>query len=264
VASAARGLPCFGIDNFSQFDPGGTNKAVVLSRRELTGATNAQVLDLDYEIALGRFGELSGGRKIGLLFIDGPHDYRSQLLCILLALPWLTERAVIVIDDCNYEHVRLATRDALFVVPGLQLLFEAYTPEHPLFASPTRRESAQNGWWNGIHVLARLPGVTSPSPVPETGGAVARSVRDHIIHAHGVADFAVPLCDHAYDLAVHPSMAKLKSFVQMLRRIRVYAREARAIRSGNTRSAALPPAVRHGGRLNGAGAGATESDSRPH
>ena len=89
------------------------------------------LIERDYEDALEALGNHIGDTKIGLYFVDGPHDYRSQLMCLLLATPFLSESAVIVVDDCNYPWVRLANRDFLISNPSFKLIFEAYTECHP-------------------------------------------------------------------------------------------------------------------------------------
>jgi hypothetical protein len=44
----------------------------------------------------------------GVYFYDGSHDYRSQLLGLLLAVPLLARRALLVLDDGNWPAVRQA------------------------------------------------------------------------------------------------------------------------------------------------------------
>ncbi|MBK7410887.1 MAG: class I SAM-dependent methyltransferase [Saprospirales bacterium] len=49
----------------------------------------ATVINQDYEDALENLKTHIGEKKVGLFFIDGPHDYRSQLMCLLLIQPFL-------------------------------------------------------------------------------------------------------------------------------------------------------------------------------
>ena len=239
VASMVPTLQCYGIDNFSQFDPKGENKNMVLERQQILQCRNVEILDLDYEDALIRFGELSGGRKIGLLFVDGPHDYRSQLMCVLLALPFLADWAVIVIDDCNYEHVRLSTRDLLCMLPEFRMVFEAYTPTHPSHMDSVTIQAARDGWWNGIHVLVREKGAQQVSPLPSVGSAKQRSLLEHKLQPHAVADISLELADQAYDLARGVSAKKLWSAIQLLRRIRKHVNKPEIFRYQNMASANL-------------------------
>ena len=142
TAHANPQIPCFGIDNFSQFDAEGRNHALVRERARRLGVTNARIVDADFEDALRRAEQWLDGRAIGVYFVDGPHDYRSQIVCLLQAKRLLAEGAVIVVDDSNYEHVRRANADFLASHDDFALLFEAYTPCHPANMDEAAREVA--------------------------------------------------------------------------------------------------------------------------
>lgn len=143
----------YGIDNFSQFDPEKKNYNLIKEHCLRLGIGNANLLNNDLEIALKNLPDFLNGKKIGLYFVDGPHDYRSQLLCLLLARPYLSDNAVIVIDDCNYRHVRQANDDFLSVYPAYKLALEKYTVCHPHNMSADEKQEAMDGWWDGINVL---------------------------------------------------------------------------------------------------------------
>ena len=121
----------FGIDNFAFFDPENKNKGIVEERIKKLGLTNVSLINKDYEDALESLEDYIGDKKIGIYFIDGPHDYRSQLVCLLLAKPYLADNAVILIDDSNYRHVRQANRDFLISHPEFKLVYEAYRCSSP-------------------------------------------------------------------------------------------------------------------------------------
>ena len=115
--------------------------------------------------------------------MDGPHDYRSQLICLQLARRYLSESAAIIVDDCNYPHVRLANRDFLVANPEYKLLFEAYTDRHPLNMSGEDWQQARRGWWNGINVTVRdLDAVLSPM-YPPTERDRTLHVNEHAVHS---------------------------------------------------------------------------------
>ena len=183
VAAANPDVSAFGIDNFAFFDPENRNKSLVLERKEKAGADNVELLDLDYEDALEQFAERAGGRKIGMFFIDGPHDYRSQLMCLMLAKPLLADDAVIVIDDCNYAHVRQANRDFLATHPSFKLLYENYTPKHPQNMSEAEQAEARRGWWDEVNIIACDPGDELPYMEPATLRSRQLYENDHEIHA---------------------------------------------------------------------------------
>jgi len=173
----------FGIDNFAFFDPSRENQSVVEGHIERLGLRNAQLLNLDYEDALQSLGSHIGSDLVDCYFVDGPHDYRSQIMCLLLARPHLHEDAVVVIDDCNYEHVRQATADFLAAFPDFKLVFEAYTECHPNNMTPDERSRAEAGWWNGVHVLARDDDDVLPAVMPPTRRDRSRYLDEHTRHA---------------------------------------------------------------------------------
>jgi hypothetical protein len=131
----------YAVDNFSLFDPSGTNQATL--RRNLAH----HGVDRQVEFHAKDFQEFfldlrQSVPRVGVYFYDGPHDYRSQLLGLLLATPLLADRAVIVVDDRNFTAVKQATVDFAAVRGEAKILFELPTPGngHPSF-------------WNGLFVL---------------------------------------------------------------------------------------------------------------
>lgn len=234
VAAAAPALACFGIDDFSQFDAEGKNRSIVEARLRRHASGNATLLDRDFEQALLALPLHLGERRIGVYFVDGPHDYRSQLLCLELARPWLSERAVIVVDDSNYEHVRRANADWLRFHPEFALLFEAYSAAHPDNLSPEGRAAVQKEWWNGVNVMVRDAQRRLPRAFPPVDADRARYFNDHLVHPARDAEMAPELL-----AAVAPfsPRALLRLVVRLLRSRRAHpGRHARA----NTYSAGLP------------------------
>jgi predicted O-methyltransferase YrrM len=182
----------FGIDNFRQYDAEGKNQALVARRAADNGVADRVVLlNDDFEDALADLGARTSGVPVATYFVDGPHDYRSQLLCLTLGLPWLAPGAVIVVDDSNYRHVRLANRDFLTLHPDFKLLFEAYTPTHPDHATDGQLASARAGWWNGVNVLVHDPLDRLPRRFPPTLRDRSLFFNDHEVHSARSADYAV-------------------------------------------------------------------------
>jgi hypothetical protein len=70
-----------------------------------------KILKIDFEKAFEYL--LKKKIKIGVLYIDGPHDYRSQLISLEKYKKLLSINSVIIVDDANYYHVRKATQDFL-------------------------------------------------------------------------------------------------------------------------------------------------------
>jgi len=158
LLSVAQSVPeheVFGIDNFAYFDRQGKNLQIIRERQADLNIKNVRLLNEDYEDALGNLRKHIGERKVSLYFIDGPHDYRSQLMCLLLIKPFLSDNAVIIVDDSNYRHVRQANRDFLYTHPEFKMIFQIYTDAHPSNLEGEERKKAENGWWNGINIMIR-------------------------------------------------------------------------------------------------------------
>jgi len=170
TALEAPELTCFGIDNFATLDPEGENQAIVRERLDRFGAANATLIDADFEEALERLDAQLQGLKIGVYFIDGPHDYRSQMLCLLAAKRHLHERAVIIIDDANYPDVRWSTRDFLISHPDFKMVFEAYSPAHPANMEQEELKRWEQGWLNGVNILVQDPDGLLPNMLPTVDG----------------------------------------------------------------------------------------------
>ena len=190
VALRNAGLACFGIDNFSLLDPEGKNLGIVKDRIATLGAKNAQLINADYEIALARLEDHVSARRIGVFFVDGPHDYRSHLMGLLLAKPYLHETAAIVVDDANYAFVRQSTRDFLLTNPEFKMVFEAYSPAHPANMDTATRTRHEQGWLNGIHVLVRDPDGCLPEMLPPVSDSRTLYVNEWLVHRHQLAELA--------------------------------------------------------------------------
>lgn len=189
---------CFGIDNFSILDPKGENLGIVQDRTKRLNATNAHLINRDYEAALEHLHDHIGTRKVAVFFIDGAHDYRSQLMALLLIRPYLSERAVIIVDDANYFDVRQSTRDFLVSHPEFKMVFEAYSPGHPANLDDATREVHEAGWLNGVNVLVLDHENVLPVMLPRVE-PLARDlyVNEWLAHRHRYAELAPQALDLA-------------------------------------------------------------------
>jgi len=201
VSLANSNTPCYGIDNFEFFDPEDKNYNIVQERAQKLGIENYSIINKDYEEAFSDLEAYLEGQQIGVYFVDGPHDYRSQLMCLQLARPYLHPNAVIVVDDSNYRHVRQANRDFLTVYPEFKLLFEAYTPAHPKNLSEEKRGEVQKGWWNGVNVLIRDADNEMPRHYPPTPEDRSLYLNEHHIHAAKYAGLAPQLLNTLADIS---------------------------------------------------------------
>jgi hypothetical protein len=104
------------------------------------GAERATILEGDaFEVLDG--GAL-GDRRVGVYYYDGPHDYDSQLRGLRGIEPWLARRALVIVDDQDWDDVARATRDYLAAQPRARVLFEIPGEGGDL-----------PQWWAGMAVL---------------------------------------------------------------------------------------------------------------
>lgn len=191
TALANPGVTCYGIDNYTQLDPEKKNKSLVQERAQKLGVSNYELIDIDFEMGLAGF-----KGEIGTYFIDGPHDYRSQLLCLMLGAKFMVRGGVILVDDANYSHVRQATADFVAVLPEWKLVFESYTRVHPVNMTSAEESDARAGFWNGVHVIAHDPddlftGLDTAVPSNQ------RFINDHLVHGARYAPLAFECTDIA-------------------------------------------------------------------
>lgn len=182
VANAIEKGEVYGIDNFAFFDSKGVNFGIVKERIKKLSLSNVNVINMDYEDALESLKNEIGEKKVSVYFIDGPHDYRSQLMCLELIKPYLSEQAVVIIDDSNYRHVRQANRDFLKVNPEFKLFFESYTQNHPLNAKDRDRKKLENTWWNGVNIIVKDVDNELESEFPSTYRSRTLYENEHLIH----------------------------------------------------------------------------------
>ncbi len=239
-SASASNLLCYGIDNFNFFDPKQQNREIIEERRVKLGIENAHLINLDYEDALENLPTHMGAdKKVGVYFIDDPHDYRSQLMCLQLILPHLAENAVIVIDDCNYQHVRQANRDFLATNLGFKLLFEAYTNCHPMNMTSAQKAEATEGFWDGVNVIVRDKDNLLPKKFPPTERNRTVFENDHLVHSAQVRHGAV----HALNFLTSLLKFNLKkALVEFGRFWKVYRNKGQqgAFMHSNTFSENLP------------------------
>ncbi len=197
VADMYPGVACFGVDNFSILDPEGSNLKIVQDGIAAYQASNATLINLDFEVALKSLEKHTEGQKIAVYFVDGPHDYRSQLICLTLAVRYLHENAVILIDDANYHFVRQATHDFLDAFCEYKLIFEAYSPMHPANMGSVMLQKYESGWLNGINILVRDPENILPEMRPKIDSDYSLFLNDWLVHRHGIAELAPEALDFA-------------------------------------------------------------------
>jgi predicted O-linked N-acetylglucosamine transferase (SPINDLY family) len=133
----------YAVDNFSEFDPWGNN-----FERLLENLSSFQLEERvcfcqqDFEDFFANLKEMKIEEKIGVYFYDGAHDYRSQLMGLLLAIPFLAEKAIIITTNSNWQAVKQATRD-----------FMAVSNSSTISKYLSIVEFSDRVAWNGLQIL---------------------------------------------------------------------------------------------------------------
>ena len=132
----------YAVDNFSEFDTFGDSFDKLVENLSNFNLTE-QVLfcNQDFEEFFSNLREMQSDEKIGVYFYDGSHDYRSQLLALLLAKPFLANQAIIILTNSNWEATLQANWDFIAANPQCQLLLDF------------SRSELSSGW-NGLQVFS--------------------------------------------------------------------------------------------------------------
>lgn len=134
----------YAVDNFSEFDEDGSCFAALTNNLNQFGLEEqVYFANQDFQQFLLELRELGTEDKVGVYFYDGAHDYRSTLMGLLLAKPFLADTALIILDDANWGTVQQACWDFLSLSPEARVELELFTP---VARFPT--------FWNGIQILS--------------------------------------------------------------------------------------------------------------
>lgn len=88
--------------------------------------------------------DVSTLKPIDVFFYDGPHGEENTKMAIKHYAPALSNQAVVIVDDANFEGTIKGARKAIDEC-GLQVHFERIILEEELENS--------DGWWNGVYIL---------------------------------------------------------------------------------------------------------------
>lgn len=144
---------CIGVDNFSLFDQNKKNYLIIKNKIKQKKLKNISIINKDFEEAVILLKKKN--IKVGVIFIDAAHDYRSQLIALLKYYDLLSKNSLIIIDDCNYYHVRKANSDFLNTQKNCSLIFQKYTKVHVGNLAPQKKVLAFRGYWNGVNVILK-------------------------------------------------------------------------------------------------------------
>jgi hypothetical protein len=87
------------------------------------------------------------GLRVGVFYYDAAHSYEAHLLALQLVEPYLAGRALLIVDDSDWEQVGRAIRDYLAGQPRARRLIEI-----------EGAAADRPWWWEGVAVLAWEPG----------------------------------------------------------------------------------------------------------
>jgi predicted O-methyltransferase YrrM len=133
----------YAIENFLEFSLDGeaTRAELLDNLARWVGPRRAQLLEGDCFDLLRRSSPLH--EPVGVYFYDGAHGRLPHYLALGVAERWLSDRALVVVDDASWPIVRRATDRYLAAHPGYRLLFDL----------PAEHEEDPR-WWNGVRVYA--------------------------------------------------------------------------------------------------------------
>ncbi|MFH1868876.1 MAG: class I SAM-dependent methyltransferase [Candidatus Omnitrophota bacterium] len=137
---------CIGIDNFSEFDEKHKNKSILMENlKKFDVIKNVEFYNCDYIEAFRAISQREPGFKINVYYYDGGHSYEEQVKGLDLALPFLSKRCVIIVDDLNISpQVEGANRHFISKNPGFKSVFRIKT------TGPFTPE-----WLDGFEIITR-------------------------------------------------------------------------------------------------------------
>jgi hypothetical protein len=134
----------YAVDDFSEFDLNGENFNKLENNLSFFNLEEQVIFcNQDFEEFFFDLKNSQINNKIGVYFYDGSHDYRSQLMGLLLAVPFLANQALIIVDDTNFMSAKQANYDFLALNPHCELILDLPTPQN-----------FHCTYWNGIQVFS--------------------------------------------------------------------------------------------------------------
>jgi hypothetical protein len=149
---------CIGNDNFSLFNGQHGNNSIEKDKANRDFGNikecfykefnriknyNSIFVEKDWKEFLRNLGDITN-KKVGLYFYDGDHGFDSQYYALENIIPYLSEKAIIFVDDTNIDDVKVANKTFLQKHSEFSLLYDIKTPCNRY---PT--------WWDGIQIIAK-------------------------------------------------------------------------------------------------------------
>jgi predicted O-methyltransferase YrrM len=149
-----------GIDNFQMGDA--TRKQLDRNLASFGLKGEATILEGD-AFTMIPAGALEG-RRVGVYYYDAAHSYEAHLQALVMIEAYLASRALLIVDDSDWEQVADATRDYLAQQPKARML--VWIPG---------KDNGLPWWWEGVQVLAWE---TEEEPAARQSEAVAVAQRE--------------------------------------------------------------------------------------
>ena len=131
----------YAVDNYSELDPKGENFDKLSGNLERFNlADQVFFCSQDAEEFLMEFKNQELTEKIGVYFFDGSEDYRSYLLGLLALKPIISNQALIIITNCQWQSCQQAVRDFLATNFEARLIRDFSQTDYLL--------------WNGIQIIS--------------------------------------------------------------------------------------------------------------
>ena len=158
---------CIAIDNFSEFNSNNNNIHELYYNLKRFNC-GAEFYEGDYNKVIIDIFKNEPNLKIDVYLYDGPHDYNNQINGLNIIQPYLSDKAIMLIDDASWTNVNNANLDWLKNNPEWNtLLLSHFTVEDWTNGTEEYRKSVNNStigwpakgdipyWWNGFRLFWR-------------------------------------------------------------------------------------------------------------
>lgn len=142
----------YAVDNLSVDDPNGESLALLMENlTQFQLQEQVYFCDQNCEDFLFDLREAGTSDRIGVFFYDGDHDYRSQLISLMLAREFLADKALVIINQANWATPKQAIADFLSLNPEATILLDLSTT---VSSNSSLETSFRNSFGNGLIILS--------------------------------------------------------------------------------------------------------------
>ncbi len=142
----------YAVDNLSADNPSGESLALLMENlTQFQLQDQVYFCDQNCEDFLLDLRAAGTSDRLGVFFYDGDHDYRSQLLSLMLAREFLADQALVIINQANWATPKQAIADFLSLNPEAAVLLDLSTP---VPNNPVLGTGFRNSFGNGLIILS--------------------------------------------------------------------------------------------------------------